>query len=81
MLEVDSFDHSNTFRVPSTINEISDAEVTQAHWSNTGNYDKQTWWKVWRQTAPLHGSKGLQQVTMAKQGSKAMEQRSQVSIW
>ena len=42
MLEVDSFDHTNIFRVPSTINEISDAEVnevTQAHWSNTGNYD------------------------------------------
>ena len=40
MLEADSFDHSNTFRVPSTINEISEAdvnEVTQAHWSNTGN--------------------------------------------
>ena len=42
MLEADSFDHSNTFRVPSTINEISDAEineVTQSHWNNTGNYD------------------------------------------
>ena len=42
MLEVDYFDHNNTFRVPSTINEISDAEVnevTQACWSNTGNYD------------------------------------------
>ena len=58
MLEADSFDHSNTFRVPSTINEISDAEVnevTQACWSNTGNYDKQTQWKVWRQTALLQG--------------------------
>ena len=42
MLEADSFDCSNTSRVPSTINEISEAdvnEVTQAHWSNTGNYD------------------------------------------
>ena len=42
MLEADSFDHSNTFRVPSTINEISEAdvnEVTQAHWNNTGNYN------------------------------------------
>ena len=39
MLEADSFDCSNTFRVPSTINEISEAdvnEVTQAHWNNTG---------------------------------------------
>ena len=42
MLEADSIDHSNTFRVPSTINEIAEAdvnEVTQGHWSNTGNYD------------------------------------------
>ena len=42
MLEADSFDCSNTFRVPFTINEISEAdvnEVTQAHWSNTGNYN------------------------------------------
>ena len=42
MLEADSFDHSNTFRVPSTINEISDAEineVSQGCWNNTGNYD------------------------------------------
>ena len=40
MLEADSFDHSNTFRVPSTINEISDAEineVSQGHWNNTRN--------------------------------------------
>ena len=40
MLEADSFDCSSTFRVPSTINEISEAdvnEVTQACWSNTGN--------------------------------------------
>ena len=42
MLEVDSFDHSNTFRVPSTINEISDVEineVSQGHWNNTRNDD------------------------------------------
>ena len=42
MLEADSFDRSNTFRVLSTINEIAEAdmnEVTQARWSNTGNYD------------------------------------------
>ena len=42
MLEADSFDCSNTFRAPSTINEISEAdmnEVTQACWSSTGNYN------------------------------------------
>ena len=40
MLEADSFDHSNVFRVPSTINEIAEAdinEVTQGHWNNNGN--------------------------------------------
>ena len=42
MLESDSFDRNNSFRVPSTINEISDAEineVTQGHWNNNGNYN------------------------------------------
>ena len=37
MLEADSFDCSNTFRVPSTINKISDAEInkgSQGHWKN-----------------------------------------------
>ena len=40
MLEADSFDHSNSFRVPSTINEISEAEINevpQDHWNNTRN--------------------------------------------
>ena len=43
MLEADSFDHSNAFRVPSTINEITEAdinEVTQGHWNN---YKKKPW--------------------------------------
>ena len=42
MLEADSFDCSNTFRVPSTINEISDAEINEVshgHWNNTRNDD------------------------------------------
>ena len=37
MLEADSFDCSTTFRVPSTINEITEAdvnEVTQGQWNN-----------------------------------------------
>ena len=43
MLEADSFDHSNAFRVPSTINEITKAdinEVTQGCWNN---YSKKPW--------------------------------------
>ena len=41
MLEADSFDCSNAFRVPSTINEVAEAdinEVAQGHWNNNGNY-------------------------------------------
>ena len=43
LLEADSFDHSNAFRVPSTIIEITEAdvnEVTQGHWNN---YNKKPW--------------------------------------
>ena len=42
VLEADSFDCSNTFRVPSTINKISDAEINEVshgHWNNTRNND------------------------------------------
>ena len=42
MLEADSFDCSNIFRVPFTINEISDAEINevyQSHWNNTRHDD------------------------------------------
>ena len=43
MLEADSFGHGNTFRVPSTISEIGEAEinyVVQGQWNNhgSGNY-------------------------------------------
>ena len=50
MLEADSFDHNNTFRVPSTINEITEAdinEVTQGHWNNNGNYGNKQGNKNW----------------------------------
>ena len=68
MLEADSFDHSNIFRVPSTINKISDAEineVSQGHWKYT---QKNQYYK---------GKKGFWQETLAKQGPKTMEQRSE----
>ena len=29
MLEADSFDHNNTFRVPTTVNEITEADVNE----------------------------------------------------
>ena len=37
MLEADSFDHNNTFRVPSTMNEIAEADINEV---TQGSYDK-----------------------------------------
>ena len=62
MLEADSFDHSNTFRVPSAINEISDAEineVSQGCWNNTGNYDNKHGGKYADKNHHYKGKKGL----------------------
>ena len=50
MLEADSFDCSNAFRVPSTINEIAEAninEVAQGHWNNNGDYGNKQGGKHW----------------------------------
>ena len=60
MLEADSFDHSNTFRVPSTINEISDAEineVSQGHWNNTRNDDNKNGGKYTQKNQYYTGKK------------------------
>ena len=62
MLEADSFHHSNTFRVPSTINEISDAEineVSQGHWNNTGNDDNKNGGKYTHKSHHYKGKKGF----------------------
>ena len=62
MLEVDSFDHSNTFRVPSTINEISDAEineVSQGHWNHTRNDDNKNGGKYMQKNQYYKGKRIL----------------------
>ena len=46
MLEADSFDCSNTFRVPSTVNEIMEAavnEVTHGQWNNNNKQSGKPW--------------------------------------
>ena len=60
MLESDSFDHSNTFWVPSTINEIGEAdinEVTKGHWNNNRNYDNKHGSKHWDKQHNYKGKK------------------------
>ena len=60
MLEADSFDHSNTFRVPSTINEISDAEINEvshSHWNNTRNNDNKNGRKYTQKNQYYKGKK------------------------
>ena len=52
MLEADSFDCGNTFRVPSTANEIGEAEideVAQGQWNShgSGNYGNKQGQKSW----------------------------------
>ena len=62
MLEADSFDHSNTFRVPSTINEISEAEineVSQGHWNNTRNNNYKNVGEYTQKSQDYKGKKDL----------------------
>ena len=60
MLEADSFDCSNTFRVPSTINKISDAEinkVSKGHWNNTRIDDNKNGGKYTQKSQYYKGKK------------------------
>ena len=60
MLEVDSFDCTNTFRVPSTINQIMEADVnivTQGQWNNNGNYGNKQGNKSWNKQDGYKGKK------------------------
>ena len=60
MLEADSFDCSTTFRVPSTINEITEAdanEVTQGQWNNHGNYGNKQGNKSWNKQDNYKGKR------------------------
>ena len=60
MSEADSFDCSNIFRVPSTINEISDAEiseVSQGHWNNARHDDNKNGGKYTQKNQYYKGKK------------------------
>ena len=60
MMEADSFDHRNIFRVPSTINKISDVEinkVSHGHWNNTRNDDNKNWGKYTQKKQYYKGKK------------------------
>ena len=60
MLEADSFDCSNTFRVPSTINKISDPEinkVSHGHWNKTRNNDNKNGRKYMQKNQYYKGKK------------------------
>ena len=81
MLEADSFDHSNAFRVPSTINEITEAEVnevTQGWWKNHGNYGNKQGSKSWNKQDNYKGKRDFDKKPWQKIKIKTMEQGSEV---
>ena len=60
MLEADSFDCGNAFRVPSTINEITEAdvnEVSHGWWNNNSNYSSKQGNKSWNKQDGYKGKK------------------------
>ena len=60
MLEADSFDWSNAFRVPSTINEITEAdvnEVTKGWWNNNRNNGNKQGNKSWNKQDGYKGKR------------------------
>ena len=60
MLEADSFDCNNAFRVLFTVNEITEAdvnEVTQGWWNNHGNYGNKHGNKSWNKQDGYKGKK------------------------
>ena len=79
MLEADSFDCSNTFRVPSTINEISDAEIneiSQGHWNNTRNDDNKNGGKYTQKNQYYKGKKDFDKKPWQNKDQKPWKQRS-----
>ena len=62
MLEADYFDCSNIFRVPSTINKISDAginEVSRGHWNNARHDDNKNGGKYTQKNQYYKDKKGF----------------------
>ena len=60
MLETDSFDCGNAFRVPCTINEITEAdvnEVSHGQWNKNSNYGSKQGNKSWNKQDGYKGKK------------------------
>ena len=73
MLEADSFDCSDNFRVPSTINEISDAEineVSQGNWNNTRHDDNKNGEKYTQKNQYYKGKKDFDMGNLGKTRTK-----------
>ena len=82
MLEADSFDCNKTFRVPSTVNEITEAdvnEVTQGQWSNNGNYGNKQSNKSWNKWYGYKGQKDFDKKAWHNKDQKSWnkDQKSQ----
>ena len=82
MLEADSFDCSNAFRVPSTINEVAEAdinEVAQGHWNSNGNYGNKQGGKHWDKQQNYKGKKDFNKKPWQNKDQKLWnkDQRSQ----
>ena len=84
MLEADSFDHSNTFRVLSTVSEITEAdvnEVTHGQWNNNNNYGNEQGNKAWNKQDSSKGKKDFNKKPWHNKNQKPWnkDQKSQCS--
>ena len=84
MLEADSFDCRNAFRVPSTINEIMEAdvnEVSHGRWNNNSNYGNKQGNKSWNKQDGYKGKKDFNKKPWHNKDKKSWnkDQKSQYS--
>ena len=82
MLEADSLDRGNTFIVPSTVNEITEAnvnEVTQGWWNSNGNYGNKQGNKSWNKQDSYKGKKDFDKKPWQNKDQKSWnkDQKSQ----
>ena len=82
--EADSFDHSNTFRVSSTISEITEAdvnEVSHGWWNNNSNYSNRQDNKYWNKQDGYKGKKDFDKKPWHNKDQKSWnkDQKSQYS--
>ena len=82
MLEADSFDHSSSFGILTTINKIGEAkinEVTQGQWNSHGNYGNKQGNKSWGKQDGYKGKKDLNKKPWQNKDQKSWnkDQKSQ----